>query len=125
MYKDKPDIAGLSLADLESIGKLYNPYHIDRKVLRDRINEVLNDRQQTTLAEVIERNEGVEKGLSEVFGYIGVLKEYKTVVSEERQQHIIFTENKTISIPEIIITRWTQQIYNHTAGLWWNFWKAS
>ena len=37
--------------------------------------------------------------------YIGVLKEYKTVVSEERQQHIIFTENKTISIPEIIITR--------------------
>ena len=91
VYKDKPDIAGLSLADLESIGKLYNPYHIDRKVLRDRINEVLNDRQQTTLAEV--------------FGYIGVLKEYKTVVSEERQQHIIFTENKTISIPEIIITR--------------------
>ena len=105
VYKDKPDIAGLSLADLESIGKLYNPYHIDRKVLRDRINEVLNDRQQTTLAEVIERNEGVEKGLSEVFGYIGVLKEYKTVVSEERQQHIIFTENKTISIPEIIIKR--------------------
>ena len=105
VYKDKPDIAGLSLADLESIGKLYNPYHIDRKVLRDRINEVLNDRQHTTLAEVIERNEGVEKGLSEVFGYIGVLKEYKTVVSEERQQHIIFTENKTISIPEIIITR--------------------
>ena len=47
VYKDKPDIAGLSLADLESIGKLYNPYHIDRKVLRDRINEVLNDRQQT------------------------------------------------------------------------------
>ena len=44
-------------------------------MLRDRINEVLNDRQQTTLAEVIERNEGVEKGLSEVFGYIGVLKE--------------------------------------------------
>ena len=26
-------------------------------------------------------------------------------ISEERQQHIIFTENKTISIPEIIITR--------------------
>lgn len=25
VYKDKPDIAGLSLADLESIGKLYNP----------------------------------------------------------------------------------------------------
>ena len=41
----------------------------------------------------------------EVFGYIGVLKEYKTVVNEERQQYIVFAENKTISIPEIIITR--------------------
>lgn len=101
MYKDKPDIAGLSLADLESIGKLYNPYHIDRKVLRDRINEVLNDRQQTTLAEVIERNEGVEKGLSEVFGYIGVLKEYKTVVSEERQQHIILQKIKPYQFPKL------------------------
>ena len=105
VYKDKPDMAELSLDDLERIGKLYNPYHIDRLVLRDRINKVLYDRQQTTLAEVIERNEGVEKGLSEVFGYIGVLKEYKTVVNEERQQYIVFAENKTISIPEIIITR--------------------
>ena len=98
-------MTGLSLADLERIGKLYNSYHIDRKVLRDRINKVLNDRQQTSLAEVIEIHNGVEKGLSEVFGYIGVLKEYKMVVSEERQQHIIFAENKIISIPEIIITR--------------------
>lgn len=105
MYKDKPDMAGLSLTDLEHIGKLYNSYHIDRKVLRDRINKVLNVRQQTTLVEVIEQNGGVEKGLSEVFGYIGVLREYKTVVSEERQQHILFAENKIISIPEIIITR--------------------
>ena len=36
---------------------------------------------------------------------VGVLKEYKTVVNEERQQYIVFAENKTISIPEIIITR--------------------
>lgn len=105
VYKDKPDMAELNLDDLERIGKLYNPYHIDRKVLRNRINKVLYDRQQTTLAEVIERNEGVEKGLSEVFGYIGLLKEYKTVVNEECQQHIAFAENKMISIPEIIITR--------------------
>jgi len=59
VYKDKPDMAELNLDDLERIGKLYNPYHIDRLVLRDRINKVLYDRQQTTLAEVIERNEGV------------------------------------------------------------------
>ena len=88
VYKDKPDMAELSLDDLERIGKLYNPYHIDRKVLRDRINKVLYDRHRFVFC----KNNIL-------------LKEYKTVVNEERQQYIVFAENKTISIPEIIITR--------------------
>ena len=104
VYKEHPDKAELTLSDMESIGKLYRP-HIDRVMLKARINEVLNDKGQTTLAEVIGRNKGVEKGLAEVFGYIGVLQEYKTVVSEERPQQIVFSEHKIITIPEIIITR--------------------
>ena len=104
VYKEHPDKAELTLSDMESIGKLYRP-HIDRVMLKARINEVLNDKGQTTLSEVIGRNKGVEKGLAEVFGYIGVLKEYKIVVSEEHTQQIAFSEHKTITIPEIIITR--------------------
>lgn len=103
-YKDKPQDSVLSLEDLERIGKLYNPHYVDRKVLRSRIDKMLNDNGQTTIAEVVS-NSGIEKGLSELFGYIGILKEYRTAVSTERTQNIAFCEGKSIEIPEIIITR--------------------
>ena len=53
----------------------------------------------------IDLNNGIEKGLSELFGYIAILKEYKTVVSDDRTQEIAFSYDKTITIPEIIITQ--------------------
>ena len=104
-YKDKPQEVVLGIDDLERIGKLYNPYYVDRKILRDRINKMLQDNGQTTISEVIANNSGIEKGLSELFGYIGILKEYKTAVSTEHTQYIAFSEDKSIEIPEIIITR--------------------
>lgn len=104
-YKDIPQDAVLGIGDLERIGKLYNPYYVDRKVLRSRIDRLLKDNGQTTIAEVIAQNSGVENGLSELLGYIAVLKEYKTVVSTERTQSIAFCDDKSIEIPEIIITR--------------------
>lgn len=104
-YKDIPQDAVLGIDDLERIGRLYNPYYVDRMVIRSRIDRMLKDNGQTTIAEVIDQNSGVEKGLSELFGYIAVLKEYKTVVSVERTQSIAFCEDKSIEIPEIIITR--------------------
>lgn len=104
-YKDKPQEAILGIDDFERIGKLYNPYYVDRKILRERINKMLIDNGQTTIAEVIANNSGLEKGLSELFGYIGILKEYKTAVSTEHTQYIAFSEDKSIEIPEIIITR--------------------
>ena len=104
-YKDIPLDAVLGIGDLERIGNLYNPYYVDRKVLRSRIDRMLKDKGQTTVAEVIANNSGIEKGLSELFGYIGILKEYKTVVSTERTQSIVFGTDKSIEIPEIIITR--------------------
>lgn len=104
-YKEKPQESVLGIDALERIGKLYNPYYVDRKVLRSRIDRILKDNGQTTIAEVIAKNLGVEKGLSELFGYIGILKEYKTVVSTERTQCVFFCEDKSIEIPEIIITR--------------------
>lgn len=104
-YKDVPKVAELGIEDLERLGKLYNPYHIDRKILRNRIDKVLRENGQTTIADVIELNNGIDKGLSELFGYIGILKEYRTVVSQDRTQSILFGKDKSITIPEIIITR--------------------
>jgi len=45
--------------------------------------------------------------LPELFGYIGIVKEFKHLISEEKTQIIVFDfENKkSIQIPEIILTR--------------------
>ena len=104
-YKNVPTEASLGITELERLDKLYNNHQIDRKILRKRIDMILSGNTQTTLAEVIEQNNGIEKGLSELFGYIAILKEYKTVVSDDRKQEIAFSKDKTITIPEIIITK--------------------
>ena len=104
-YKNVPSEASLGITELERLDKLYNHHQIDRKILRKRIDIILRENTQTTLAEVIELNNGIEKGLSELFGYIAILKEYKTVVSDDRKQEIAFSKDKTITIPEIIITK--------------------
>ena len=104
-YKNVPTEATLGITELERLDKLYNHHQIDRKILRKRIDMILRGNTQTTLAEVIEQNNGIEKGLSELFGYIAILKEYKTVVSDDRKQEIVFSKDKTITLPEIIITK--------------------
>lgn len=104
-YKNVPTEADLGINELERLVKLFNHYQIDRKILRKRIDMILRRSTQTTLAEVIEQNNGIDKGLSELFGYIAILKEYKTVVSDDRKQEIAFSKDKTITIPEIIITK--------------------
>lgn len=104
-YKNVPSEASLGITELERLDKLYNHHQIDRKILRKRIDIILRENTQTTLAEVIELNNGIEKGLSKLFGYIAILKEYKTVVSDDRKQEIAFSKDKTITIPEIIITK--------------------
>ena len=103
-YNNIPTEADLDINELERLDKLYNYHQIDRKILHKRIDIILQENTQTTLAEVIEQNNGIEKGLSELFGYISILKEYKTIVSDNRTQEIIFSKDKTITIPEIIIT---------------------
>ena len=104
-YNNIPTEADLDINELERLDKLYNYHQIDQRILRKRIDIILRENTQTTLAEVIEQNNGIEKGLSELFGYIAILKEYKTIVSDNRTQEIIFSKNKTITIPEIIITK--------------------
>lgn len=104
-YKNIPTEADLDIYELERLDKLYNYHQIDRRILRKRIDIILREKTLTTLAEVIEQNNGIEKGLSELFGYIAILKEYKTIVSDNCTQEIIFSKDKTITIPEIIITQ--------------------
>jgi hypothetical protein len=106
-YKTKPKLADEDISHSNHLNKLFNLSTIDKDILRKRIKEVLRDKSQTTIAEVIENFGGIEKGLPELFGYIGIVKEFKHSMTPDKRQRIEFDiENKkSIQIPEIILTK--------------------
>lgn len=105
VYRDVPKNVVVDRNTLEQISKLFNANYVDRKILRNRIDSALQANGQTTIADVIRQNNGLDKGLAELLGYVCLLKEYKVTESIERTQNIVFTEDKLITIPEFIITR--------------------
>ncbi len=106
-YKSRPILANEDIAHSNHLNKLFAQSNIDKDLLRNRIKEVLRNKSQTTLHEVIESNGGIEKGLPELFGYIGIVKEFKYAISTEKTKSILFDvkKNKSIQIPEIILTK--------------------
>ena len=105
-YKQKPQAAITNLDDFENLSKVFNFSAIDKNEIRKRIKNVLKEKSQTTILDVVEYQGEILKGLPEVFGYIGVVKDFKYTVNEEKTQTILFDrENrKAIQIPEIILT---------------------
>lgn len=106
-YTNKPQIADEDINSSEHLGKLFAQSNIDKALLRKRIKDVLQEKSQTTILDVIENYGGLEKGLPELFGYIGIVKEFKHSISLDKTQNIVFdVENgKQIKIPEIILTK--------------------
>lgn len=106
-YTNKPIIADDDITSSEHLGKLFSQSNIDKAILRKRIKEILQEKSQTTLLDVVENYGGLEKGLPELFGYIGIVKEFKHSINPEKTQNIVFdVENgKQIKIPEIILTK--------------------
>jgi hypothetical protein len=106
-YKSRPKLADEGITHSNHLSKLFAQSNIDKDLLRRRIKDVLRNKSQTTIHEVIESNGGIEKGLPELFGYIGIVKEFKYSISVEKTQRILFDieKNKSIQIPEIILTK--------------------
>lgn len=107
IYKARPQLADEDITHSNHIDKLFSQTNIDKELLRKRIKDVLKNKSQTTIYEVIESNGGIDKGLPELFGYIGIAKEFKYSISSEKTQRITFdrSKNKSIQIPEIILTK--------------------
>ena len=107
IFKEKPQLADENISHSNHLNKLFKLSTIDKEILRKRIKEVLSTKSQTTIAEIIENYGGIEKGLPELFGYIGIAKEFKHSINPDKTQRIEFdVENKkSIQIPEIILTK--------------------
>lgn len=106
-YTNNPKIADTDISNSNYLNKLFAQSNIDKELLRKRIKDILKEKSQTTLLEVVENSGGLEKGLPELFGYIAIAKEFKHIISPDKTQNVIFdVENKKlIRIPEIILTK--------------------
>jgi hypothetical protein len=106
-YTNKPKIADADISHSNYLNKLFAQSNIDKELLRKRIKDILKEKSQTTLLEVVENSGGLEKGLPELFGYIAIAKEFKHIISPDKTQNVMFdVENKKqIRIPEIILTK--------------------
>jgi hypothetical protein len=107
VYDSKPKLAGNDISQSTQLNKIFNQNIIDKKVLRNRIKSILKKKSQTTLFEVIKQSGGIEKGLPELFGYFGVVKDFTHNFNPDKQQEIVFdkTNNKSIKIPEVILIK--------------------
>lgn len=106
-YTNKPQIADEDITSSNHLSKLFLQSNIDKELLRKRINDILKEKSQATLLDIVENYGGLEKGLPELFGYIGIVKEFKHIINSDKTQSIVFdSENrKQIKIPEIILTK--------------------
>lgn len=106
-YTNRPEIANEDITSSNQLGRLFSQSNIDKELLRKRIKDILREKSQTTLLDVVENYGGLEKGLPELFGYIGIVKEFKHIINPYKTQSIIFDADnrKQIKIPEIILTK--------------------
>lgn len=107
IYKNKPKIADEDITSSNHLVKLFSQSNIDKELLRKRIKDILKEKSQTTLLDVVDHYGGLKKGLPELFGYIGIVKEFKHIISSDKTQSIVFDSEsrKQIKIPEIILTK--------------------
>ncbi|MGN6491700.1 MAG: DUF3375 domain-containing protein [Agriterribacter sp.] len=70
----QPVAAVEKIADIERFNRLLNTAFIDKKILWDKVEQVLQNRQTATLKEIIEST-SLQNGLAEVISYYSFLRE--------------------------------------------------
>ena len=105
-YAQHPKNANTSLTDIAQLDKLFARRIVDRETVRKHIREVLREKKQATLADIVAKQGGVKDGLAELVTYLSVGLEFKHLINEGKTQEIIFDikNYKRIQLPEIIIS---------------------
>lgn len=106
-YNQQPENYVLDFDSLNEIGKVFSNVVIDRKVIEYNLREVLKNKGQTTIAEVVSLHP-LNQGLPELFAYFSVIDHFShKTINEDKQEAIIFDESKKkrIMIPEIIVSQ--------------------
>jgi hypothetical protein len=106
-FESKAEKNVLVLSDMDELSKIYSTDLIDKKILLANINELLRDRSQVSLQEVIDEK-GITKGLAELLAYITLINTSgKFIVNENIKETILFDDasKKYLEVPQIIFTK--------------------
>jgi hypothetical protein len=109
-YKDElrdvlfPDGIGGTESGEADLTSLFDQLAIDKKKLVLRIEEMLKDKTQITLKEIVD-NYGLENGLSEVVGYFSIASGSSHHIILEETIDPIIVEKRQLNIPMIIYTK--------------------
>jgi hypothetical protein len=107
IFSTNAEQASHGLEELDELSKIYRSDLIDKRVLIQNIQELLKDKDQVTLQEVIEVN-GISKGLAEVLAYVTLVNTSpKFFINENATESVLFNANelKYIELPQIIFTK--------------------
>ncbi len=104
----QPSNAQEKIEDLERFGRLLGAKHIDKKILWQKVEQILRQKTTATLLEVIELS-GLEHGVAEVVSYFGFLREKAARVQamHEITELIPLNPEKTqfIEVPYLLFSR--------------------
>ena len=83
---------------------LFDQFTIDKKKLQQRIDQILESKDQATLKEIIDAY-GIENGLSEVVGYFSLATEGSHHIIIENANEPILVGDRWVNVPMIIYTK--------------------
>ena len=105
VFRQRPNPASQDL-DPTKLLELYSPYVVDKNELRERIEGLLEEKNQVSLKEIIDAFP-LEKGLSELLAYFSLADGDRNHIFNTGTVELIkfdHKENKYIEIPQIIFT---------------------
>jgi hypothetical protein len=105
MFDHQPGPASHQI-DAEKLMELYSPYVVDKMELRERVRQLLEEKNQVSLKEVIDIFP-LEKGLSELLAYFSLADGDDNHIFDTDTKELIefdHQNNKYIEIPQIIFT---------------------
>ena len=103
----QPAVAQEKIADIERFSRLLNSHSIDKKKLWSHVEQILEQKQTATLAEIVEAV-GLENGLAEVVAYFSFLRDKATQVQKLNTIELIplnAGQTAFVEVPYLIFSR--------------------
>lgn len=107
-FANQPGALGASDIGAVDFGRLFNQFEIDREALQVQIDDCLRDRDQVTLAEIVQKYP-IARGVAELVTYLAIATASPAhLINDQTRVEIQWQENdmrRTVRLPQVIYGR--------------------